>query len=122
MTLIDPQGLKDSGQALWDEIAKGKSLSAAHKALLLNICRIADRLDDIAEELEESPLTVTLYDKRGEPVNEVAQPLLGEHRQQLATMSQLMSRLGIGELPKAKTGEKTIRDQLAEQRAKRSAG
>ena len=122
MTCINPEGLQESGMELWRDIVGDRKLSAAHRALLLNICRIADRLDAIAEELEESPLTVTLYDKRGEPVNEVAQPLLGEHRQQLATMSQLMSRLGIGELPKVKTGEKSIRDQLAERRAQRSAG
>ena len=121
MSSTPPSGLKESGEALWEDTVNGRQLSAAHKALLLNACRIADRLDDIAEELEDAPLTVTLYDKRGEPINEVAQPLLGEHRQQFATMSQILSRLGVGELPKTNAGKKSLKDQLAEQREKREA-
>lgn len=113
-----PDGLKPSGEALWVEVTKARTVGAAHRTVLLNACRIADRLDDIAAELEQSPLTVTIFDSRGNPVNEVAQPLLGEFRQQFATLSMILGRLGVKELPRAQSGA-SARERLAEARKAR---
>jgi eukaryotic-like serine/threonine-protein kinase len=54
-----PAGLGEAGTDLWNDVANGRRLSAAHKSLLLNICRIADRLDELADELAGRPLVVT---------------------------------------------------------------
>lgn len=114
-----PAGLSEAGVELWNDIANGRRLSAAHRSLLLNICRVADRLDELAEELAGRELVVTNHQG-----TETPNPLLTEHRMQLATMSQLMTRLGIGELPKA-AKQSSVKDQMAqkrEERAKRAAG
>lgn len=110
-----PAGLAETGTQLWEDVTAGRKLSAPHATLLLNICRIADRLDDLVDEID-GRLTTT-----NEQGTENINPLISEHRQQLATMSMLMQRLGIGELPKGNAGAKTLRDQIAEQRKKREA-
>lgn len=119
-----PADLKGAGDALWCGVVAGRTLNAANLVLLHNACRIADRLDDIAAELVDSPLTVTLLDRRGEPVNEVAQPLLGEHRQQLATLNTILARMGFGELAPASDGRKpwmqVVADEVAKKRAEKS--
>lgn len=116
-----PADLKDSGNALWCGVSAGRILNAANMVLLLNACRIADRLDEISEKLLDEPLTVTIYDQRGNPVNEVAQPLLGEHRQQFATLNTILARMGLGELAKIKVGKATVEDQMAAKRRERAA-
>lgn len=109
----DINALGDAGKALWGDIAEGRPLSAAHKYLLLNICRIADRLNELDDELAGRDLVVVNHQG-----TEMPNPLLTEHRMQLATMSQLMHRLGVGELPKAKQ-KNTVKDQMAAKRAER---
>jgi hypothetical protein len=110
-----PEGLSENALNLWDALNSGRELAPPHQILVLNICRIADRLDDLAEELAGRPLVVINHQG-----TETPNPLLTEHRMQLATMSQLLTRMGFKELPKA--GEKvSVADRMAEQRAKREA-
>lgn len=109
----DIEGLAEAGITLWNDVAGGRTLSAAHQQLLLNICRIADRLNALDDELSGRDLVVVNHQG-----TEMPNPLLTEHRMQLATMSQLMHRLGIGELPKAKKSS-SVKDQMAEKRAER---
>lgn len=87
----------------------------ANRVLLLNMCRIADRLDELARELSVSPLVVS--NNLG---SETPNPLLTEHRMQLATLSQLMQRLGIAEVVKVGV-QSSVRDQMAVKRAERAA-
>ena len=110
-----PAGLGVSGAELWNEVSGSRRLSAANRVLLLNMCRIADRLDELTRELSLSPLVVS--NNLG---SETPNPLLTEHRMQVSTLSQLMQRLGIAEV--AKVGAKvSVRDQMAEKRAQRAA-
>lgn len=108
-------GLGQAGQALWDEVTKGRELSTPHKTLLLNGCRIADRLDEIDNEIPRAGLTVVNH-QGTESVN----PLIPEQRQQLAQLSAILQRMGYKELPR-EASKKTVKDQMAEQRAKREA-
>lgn len=105
--------LGEAGTELWNDVCGERKLSSAHQQLLLNICRIADRLNALDDELAGRPLVVENHQG-----TEMPNPLLTEHRMQLATMSQLMHRLGIGELPKAKQ-KNTVKDQMAAKRAER---
>lgn len=108
-------GLGEAGKNLWDDVSKGRELSTAHKALLLNACRVADRLDEIERELPTGILTVENH------LGTVSvHPLIPEQRQQLAQLSAILTRLGYKELPR-ETSKKTVKDQMAEQRAKREA-
>ena len=105
--------LGESGQALWDAVHSSRQVGPEHKSMLLNACRIADRLDAIAEDLAESPLTKTLYDKRGDAINEVANPLLSEHRMQLGALNSVLKQLGIERLSEAQDSGLTFAEKLA---------
>lgn len=107
-------GLGTAGKALWDEVTDGRTLSTAHKTLLVNACRIADRLDEIDSEIPRAGLTV-LNNLGTESVN----PLIPEQRQQLAQLSAILTRMGFKELPKP-TEQVTVADRMAAQREKRA--
>lgn len=109
--------LGPSGRELWDAVHDSRDVQPHFKALLLNACRIADRLDQISVELAEHPLTVTLYDRSNTPINEVAQPLLGEHRQQSLALRQLLASMGIDKLEKSMVSEKSLQELLADMKA-----
>lgn len=111
-----PEDLKTAGNALWCGISAGRTLSAAHLILLHNICRLADRCDDLTDEIGGR---LTTENRRGD---EIINPLISEHRQQLATMNQLLSRMGLVDLPKGKSAAKaSVKDQLAAKREARQA-
>lgn len=110
-----PDGLGDSGARMWGGLAEGRALDPAAESLVLNACRVADRLDELTEEIG-GRLTVT--NDRGD---EVANPLITEHRQQLAVLRQVLTTLGVGKLPMSKPAGKSLKDQLAERRAEREA-
>ena len=108
--------LGESGREMYEALTKGRQASAAHKIMILNAARMADRLDELTEEIG-GRLTTT--NSQG---TETINPVISEHRMLCTALTQILAKLGVAELPKVKTGEKTIRDQLAEQRAKRAAG
>lgn len=116
--VVVPEGLGASGEALWVETTKARTIGAAHKTVLLNACRIADRLDDLVVEIN-GRLTTTNHQG-----TEVINPLISEHRQQFATLSMILSRLGVGELPAAASGDKpwaqVVADEVAKKRAEKS--
>ncbi|AXH67922.1 terminase small subunit [Mycobacterium phage Bromden] len=109
-----PPGLLEAGQALWTSISGERELDAATRVLLLNACRIADRLDQLDKEIDGRLIS---YNQRGD---EVINPLISEHRQQYTTLANILSKMGLGELPKPKSGESKW-DELAKKRAERAA-
>lgn len=92
-----PRDLKPAGKALWRSILADLELDEHEMALLRSAARTADRLEDIADELTRSPLTVT--NAKGD---EVAHPLLVEQRQQLAALARVLASL---RLPSGLLGE-----------------
>lgn len=108
-----PSGLGEAGEDLWASITKDRDLDAASKVLLLNACRIADRLDDLDSEIDGR---LTSYNQRGD---EVINPLISEHRQQYSTLATILSKMGLGELPKPKQADSRW-DELAKKRAERA--
>ncbi|WP_241177760.1 hypothetical protein [Mycolicibacterium nivoides] len=82
--------------------------------LLVNACRIADRLDQLDTEIGGRLLS---YNQRGD---EVINPLISEHRQQYTALANILGKMGLGELPKPKVGESKW-DELAKRRAERAA-
>lgn len=109
-----PFGLSSAGKELWTGVTSGRELDAPSKVLLVNACRIADRLDDLVETIG-SRLTV-INDQGTETIN----PLISEHRQQYATLAAILSKMGLGELPKSKSGPSKW-DELARRRQNRNA-
>lgn len=114
--MVDISTLEGSGRALWDGVKDCRKIEPPFEALLFNACRIADNLDKLAGEIGVSSLTVE--NSRGD---EVANPLLTEHRQQLLALRQVLASLGIDKLDRSSSGKASIADRLAEQRAKRQA-
>lgn len=109
-----PEGLADSGQELWSGVAAGRKLSAPARVLLLNACRIADRCDELVNEIG---FRLTMENDRGDTV---INPLISEHRQQYNTLAGILQKMGLAELPQVREGP-SVMDQLAAKRAEREA-
>ncbi len=109
-----PAGLMEAGETLWVSITADRELDAATRVLLVNACRIADRLDQLDTEIGGRLLS---YNQRGD---EVINPLISEHRQQYTALANILGKMGLGELPKPKVGESKW-DELAKRRAERAA-
>lgn len=107
-----PPGLLGRGTELWTSVSANRTLDAPSRVLLLNACRIADRLDALDEEIDGRLIS---YNQRGD---EVINPLISEHRQQYATLAGIFSKMGLGELPKPASGPSKW-DELAAKRAER---
>lgn len=108
-----PAGLELAGIDLWIAVTDGRELDAASKVLLLNACRITDRLDQLDKEIDGRLLS---QNQRGD---EVINPLISEHRQQFNTLAGIFSKMGLGELPKPSSGESKW-DELAKKREERA--
>lgn len=86
-----PNGLGSSGKRLWVEITSGAYLLRPDEVRLVeDVCRIADRIDQMEKLLASSALMVT-----GSQGQEVLHPLVAEQRQQRATLASLMKRLDL---------------------------
>ncbi|UVK63386.1 terminase small subunit [Mycobacterium phage Aegeus] len=108
-----PMELGESGRDLWAGVAAGRPMNAASRALLLNACRIADRLDDLVERIGDR---LTVINHQG---TETINPLIAEHRMQYGALAQVLAKMGLAELPKPKAPGKSARDELAAKRAAR---
>lgn len=108
--------LGPSGRDLYDALVAGRDVSAAHRSLVLNAARLADKADELTAEVGGRLTTVN---SQG---TETINPVVSELRMVTTALAQVLQKLGVGELPKVRSGEKSIRDQLAERRSKRAAG
>lgn len=109
-----PPGLEAGGTELWESIAGERELDAASKHLLVNACRIVDRLDNLDKEIDGRLLS---FNARGD---EIINPLISEHRQQYTTLANILGKMGLGELPKPQEAN-SREDELAKKRAERAA-
>jgi len=83
-----------SAQALWDELSP--HLSAAHRVLLTQACRIVDRLDELEALIDgRNRRGVWLQLAKGEDgvIRVVVDDLLAESRQQATALKGLMAEL-----------------------------
>lgn len=112
-----PEGLGLAGAALWSDVANGRPLSAANKILLLNACRIADNLDNLANETPKH--RVVTENHLG---TEAIHPTISEFRQQVTALQNILAKLGVAELPSVGGGGPSLADQLAAKRRERGAG
>ncbi|WP_433503548.1 hypothetical protein ACQP04_28115 [Pseudonocardia halophobica] len=87
-TGIVPAGLAAAGSKLWRSITADYDVEEHEHLLLLEACRVADRLDRLAMESAGAPLTVKNF--KGD---EVANPLLVETRQQGIVLARLLASL-----------------------------
>ena len=90
MSTRAPAGLGKAGRALWRDINAEFGLAPHEAAILVQCCRVVDRLDAIEAELSGAPLTVT--GSTGQPR---AHPLLAEWRMQARVLESLSRALSI---------------------------
>jgi hypothetical protein len=85
-----PSGLGKAGKALWHDVNAQFGLAPHESAILVQVCRVADRLDVIEAQLAGAPLTVP--GSTGQPK---AHPLLAEWRAQARVLESLSRALSI---------------------------
>jgi hypothetical protein len=108
-----PADLGPSGREVFGALVAGRDLSAAHLALVVNAARLSDKADELSVAVGGE---LTVVNSQG---TVTINPLISELRMVTSALAQVLAKLGVGELPKVRSGEKSIRDQLAERRAQR---
>ena len=88
-----PAGLRSKGTAIWKQVTTDYVLRADEKALLEQICREVDLIQELHTELNKLPLLMT-----GSMGQDVVNPLLGEIRQHRALLASLHKNLGLPDL------------------------
>ncbi|WP_016888680.1 hypothetical protein [Mycobacteroides abscessus] len=112
-----PEGLGLAGAALWADVCRGRQLSAANKILLLNACRIADNLDNLAAETPKERVI-----SRNHLDTESIHPTISEFRQQATALHTMLTKLGVADMPAESGNGGGFFDQLAAKRKEREAG
>lgn len=97
------KGLKASGRRLWTSALEDYDFEVHEELLLLQACRCVDRLDLLATEAENNPVTVV--NVKGD---QVPHPALTESRQQSIVLSRLLASL---RMPSGEEGGQLIRPQ-----------
>ena len=98
-----PDGLAASGARLWSSIVDDYDLDVHEHLLLLQACRCADRLDELAAEALAN--AVTVVNAKGD---RITHPAIVESRQQAIVLSRLVASL---RLPSGDTGDEMVRPQ-----------
>lgn len=98
-----PAYLKSKGTQVWRSVTTDYVLRDDEKVLLEQICREADLIQELQEELRRLPIMMT-----GSMGQDIVNPLLMEIRQHRALMAQLHARLDLPELDKPAAGATDI--------------
>lgn len=121
-----PAGLAVRGRQLWTDLIAEGPPGPAHRILIEEVCRIADRLDRLDRLLGDSEDQAWMrlqVSEDGAEVTVVVDRVLSEARQQAVALKQLVAELRqatAGGKPAAKGGG--LIDQLAARRAARVSG
>ena len=121
MPSVEDYGFRESGLRLWNAIHNSRNVGAEYVSLIAHACHLADRLDAIVEELDGANLRVPVFDKQGMQINEVANPLLAEHRQQITAFKVILASLGVEKLPVVQADKPTVAEALRAARKRREA-
>lgn len=84
-----PTDLRDAGRDLWTSLAGAMSFEAHESALLIEACRVRDRLDSLDAVVRAEGVTVT------SPQGVKAHPALVEARAQEVVLTRLLASLRI---------------------------
>jgi hypothetical protein len=120
-----PPHLGARGRALWRDVLAERDLDAAGRVMLHEVCRMADRLEQLDVLLRgDVSAWAVISDEYGaggkRTTKVVLDDALGEARQQAATLRQLLATLKLGNAVERPT-ERGSLDQLASRRAARRA-
>jgi len=86
--MVTPKGLSKGGAGLWDEVVKHLELDRQEQQLLLEACRVTDRLDALDSVIRKKGPVLP----DGRPL-----PALTEARQQQLVLARLIASLRLPE-------------------------
>lgn len=89
-----PDGLGDSGVALWVSIADKYDLRSDEARVLADACREADLIDRIESEMSDSPMIV-----KGSMGQPAINPMVSELRQHRGTLARMLGQLKLPDEP-----------------------
>ncbi|MFF2551830.1 hypothetical protein ACFVUS_12570 [Nocardia sp. NPDC058058] len=98
------------GRSVWDAIDAGYKLDASTRVLVLQVCRLVDRLDRLEAALKSNKTWIRIAEESqlgpdAVKITVTVDSVLAEARQQSTALMQLLHKLGVGKLE----------DQLASQ-------
>lgn len=117
--------LRDSGKKLWRDIKSAYELDPVGDIILMEACRMKDRLDRLAGALSSSS---SLWFELGDPIETadgevqiqvVVNNMIAEARQLQAAMAINLGKIGVLKPAKAISESSSIMDQLQAKRAAR---
>jgi hypothetical protein len=110
-----------TGARLWQELTAGGEPDPLQRVLLVEACRIADRLDSLDRQLHGHDWLRFRHDETGTEVVVHVDRVLTEAREQATALKGIVVELvkSVGKAPKAKGGG--VLADLASRRAARSA-
>lgn len=124
----EPEGvtLGPSGQQLWAAMTDGATLPPMQAVLLLESCRIADRLDKLDAQLRGEDWLRFEVDESGTEVTVIVDRVLSEARQQASALKAIVAELrqttGRGKQKSAADGKEAgIADLTARIAARRAS-
>lgn len=109
--------LTERGQAIYDALLRNRKVGVEHRTMALNAARMSDTLDAINAELEHWPGLTVVNSQGTTTIN----PLVSEARMLTSALSQILTKMGVAELPDVEAQETSKVDELAKRRAERQA-
>lgn len=122
-----PAFLKRGGRELWDSVRENYDLSPTSEVLLLEACRLKDRLDRFTAALSSNS---TLWFELKEPeelkdgtvqMQVVVNSMVSEARQAQAALGQTLKKIGVLQQAEKRSSGVSIADQLKQKREARLA-
>lgn len=123
----DKSYLRAGGKALWDEVHALYEVDPIGEVVLLEACRMKDRLDRLAGALAASS---ALWFELGDPIETaqgdteikvIVNGMIGEARQLQAAIAVALGKVGVLKPAKQASQGVSVMDQLAKRRAERKA-
>lgn len=108
---------------MWSALTEGREFDAAWSVLVVEACRIADRLDKLDELLRgDTDVWARIeddYTGSGKVIKLVFDDALAEARQQANALRQIVTSLKLGVASAAKPEGRSVLDDLASRRSSR---
>lgn len=121
---LGPDGLDAAGRRLWDEMTSDGEVAPMQAVLLLQACRIVDRLDRLDRQLRGEDWLRFRHEETGDEVRVYVDRVLAEEREQAVALktlfAELRQALGKQKQPQQRQKGGGVLGDLAARRAARS--
>lgn len=116
-----PDGLGERGSSMWVSLTEGREWDAAWEVLVLEACRIADRLDGLNEVIEGKGVLRLMHFRHlitgdESKIEMTVDAVLMEAREQAGALRQIVNQLKLGQASGKQTGKRSALDDLAAKR------